>query len=241
MYMVHKNKEMCRSNCVLSLNLHSMSQHIAWALLLSIMSSSTSSCTANSWIWIYQPSTTTHCRTCWSTETSRCMQLHMCMHWMSFDVTHNYLHKHTCTSHQQGQPHPPFLLLCLSGEPPSVVVVTSITEVMQGGVQVMWMAPNVTNGVILSYTVEVRLLTEGGHTVYASNYTVTVGGMPPSGQSSACIRSYTAISACFPHTISAYAAVSGLVRCPTSDVDFSFQYTFVRILQPCTVHTVAVQ
>ena len=46
----------------------------------------------------------------------------------------------------------------------------------------MWMAPNVTNGVILSYTVEVRLLTEGGHTVYAHNYTVTVGGMPPTSR-----------------------------------------------------------
>ena len=29
MYTVDKNKEMCRSNCFLSLNLHSMSQHIA--------------------------------------------------------------------------------------------------------------------------------------------------------------------------------------------------------------------
>ena len=46
----------------------------------------------------------------------------------------------------------------------------------------MWKAPNVTNGANLSYTVEVRLLTEGGHTVYAHNYTVTVSGTPPSGQ-----------------------------------------------------------
>ena len=51
----------------------------------------------------------------------------------------------------------------------------------------MWMAPNVTNGVILSYTVEMRLLTEGGHTVYANNYTVTVGGMPPTRQNLAYI------------------------------------------------------
>ena len=136
--------------------------------------------------------------------------------------THNYLHKHTCTSHQQGQPHPPSLLLCLSGEPPSVVAVTSITEVMQGGVRVMWMAPNVTNGANL-YTVEVKLLTKGGHTVYANNYTVTVGGMPPTRQGSACILSYTETSARFLHTTGAYAAVSRLVRCPTSEVDFSFQ------------------
>ena len=71
----------------------------------------------------------------------------------------------------------------------------------------MWMAPNVTNGVILSYTVEMRLLTEGGHTVYANNYTVTVGGMPPTGQGSACIRSYTETSACFGHTIGACCSV----------------------------------
>ena len=165
------------------------------------------------------------------------MQLHLyVLAWMSFDV---HTCTNTCTSHQQGQPHPPSLLLCLSGEPPSVVAVTSITEVMQEGVRVMWMAPNVTNGVILSYTVEVKLLTEGGHTEYAHNYTVTVGSMPPSGQGSACIRSYTETFACFPHSTGAYAAVSGLVRCPTSEADFSFQYTFVCILQPCTVHTVA--
>ena len=60
----------------------------------------------------------------------------------------------------------------------------------------MWKAPNVTNGVIL-YTVEVKLLTEGGHTVYAHNYTVMVGGMPPTRQGSACIRSYTETSARF--------------------------------------------
>lgn len=69
-------------------------------------------------------------------------------------------------------------LVCL-GEPPSVVIVTNITETMQEGVRVMWMEPNITNGKILSYTVEVKMLTKGRQSVYAHNYTVTVSDRPP--------------------------------------------------------------
>lgn len=47
---------------------------------------------------------------------------------------------------------------------------------MDGGVLLTWMAPNVTNGVIQSYTVEVKLLNEDRHIVYIHNYTGLVSG-----------------------------------------------------------------
>ena len=99
------------------------------------------------------------------------------------------------------------LPLCLSGNPPSVVVVTRITETMQEGVQVMWMEPEVTNGVILSYTVEVKLLSKDGHTLYADSYIVMVGGM--------CLlenRHNTAAKHLFPSTLLVHATVSWLAK-----------------------------
>ena len=84
----------------------------------------------------------------------------------------------------------------------------------------MWMAPNVTNGAIL-YTVEVKLFTKSGHTVYANNYTVTVGGMPPTSRVLVAYVATLKLLHAF-HTLLEHAAVSGLVRCPTSEVDSSF-------------------
>lgn len=78
---------------------------------------------------------------------------------------------------------------------------------MQEGVQVMWMEPEVTNGVILSYTVEVKLLNKVGHTLYADSYIVMVGGM--------CLLENKHNTACkatakplFPYTLLIRARVS---------------------------------
>lgn len=67
----------------------------------------------------------------------------------------------------------------------------------------MWMEPEVTNGAILSYTVEVKLLSKGGHTLYADSHIVMVGGM--------CLlenRHNTAAKPLFPSTVLVHATVS---------------------------------
>ena len=75
----------------------------------------------------------------------------------------------------------------------------------------MWMEPEVTNGVILSYTVEVKLLSKGGHTLYADSYIVMVCGM--------CLLENRHNTACkaiakplFSSTLLVHATVSRLAK-----------------------------